>query len=942
MSPVERKPSPVRRPSSALLLSVLVPGLLLVPVMTPAFAAPVPIAPGVVELPLTGVDAAAAAEPAGTVRASVRRAGTGRRTVVLTTRRATADYGMVGVTWDGDRPVGALEAWVRTRGEGRWSDWTLLGGAADEEPDADEARGTRAGTAPLWVGEADGVQVRLDVLSGDAPTGVRVALVDPGESAADAPVADGRAPLSAAHAGTAAPAIRSRADWGADESIRTASASYAPSVKAVVVHHTASTNDYTAAQVPSLLRGFYAYHVKSRGWSDIGYNLLVDRFGTAWEGRAGGLSRAVIGAHAGGFNTGTVGVSMIGTYESATPSAAMLNTVAQVVAWKTSAAGIDPRGTVRLTSAGSTRFSAGTSVTLPVVMGHRQVSMTTCPGVQGYAALPALRERAAALHLGAPAAATGLELTAPSSAAAGSTVQVQVTGGAPGAEVEVFFSKRGETGASRRRTGLLDLAGTFRTSFVADDDYELFAVSQARATPRAAVARTPALTTAPAHPAPAVVLEGPTTALPGSPVLLTARGPAGADVSVWLRPEGGALFVERRTGRFDASGTFSTSYPADKAYDWFARTGAAASPQGRTALGPVPNGLDVTAPEAVTAGRPVPVAVQGTPGSPVQLWFARAGEQSFTRRREGVLGPDGMFRTSYVASADHVFFATSATRSSTRRTTRATGAPVPVVSTTPRLRMTVAASVEAGSVVPVVLEGTPGEAVELWTRRRGALVWTRSRTGTFGADGRYRTTYVGLDDHDLWGASGGATSGDASALVVPVLAGPRSAPLAARVELTGRARPGDAVVVESLRRSTGAVVKRALTADGAGGFSTSYVADDEYEHRVSAAGRSGAVRRTTVAPTASAPDAARRGSSVVVTGTARPGSRVELLLAADAAPGAGLADRRARPLPRWVTGSTVVADAAGRWRTSVVLTRPRSWFVRADGAATGVRTLRVE
>jgi len=921
-------------------LSVLVPGLLLVPVITPASAAPVPVAPGVVELALSGVDAAASAEPSGSGAPSLMRAAGTRRTVLLTTRRATADYGMVGVTWDGSRPVGQVEAWVRTRSSGSWSDWTPLGGASDEEPDAAEARGTRAGTAPLWVGQADGVQVRVDVLAGEAPTRVRVALVDPGSSAADANAAQPGAPRSAAHAAATAPPIRTRAQWGADESIRSGSPSYAP-LKAVVVHHTASTNDYTAAQVPSLMRGFYAYHVKSRGWSDIGYNVLVDRFGTAWEGRAGGLDRGVIGAHAGGFNTGTVGVSMIGTYDTAAPSAAMLSTVAQVVAWKASAAGIDPRGTVRLTSAGSTRFAAGTAVTLPTVLGHRDVSTTSCPGVKGYAALPALRERAAALRSGAPAQATGLEVVAPSSAAAGTTAQLLVRGGAAGAEVEVFFRKRGEAGATLRRTGVLGFDGTYRTSYVVDDDYDVFAVSGGRATRPTTVRRSPALTDVPRAVAPAVVLEGPVTAPTGSTVLLTARGPAGADVSVWLRGEGAALSVLSRQGRLDATGRFSTSYTADRAYTWFARTADAASPEGATQLGPVPNGLDVTAPASVAAGGTVPVAVQGRPGQAVQLWFARGGERAFVLRREGVLGPDGMYRTSYLASADHTFFATSAGRSSTRRTTRTTAVPSAVPPPAPRLRMTVAPAVEAGAVVPVTVEGAPGAAVELWTRKRGAAVWTRSRVGSLGADGRWATTYVGVDDHDLWAASGGATSADASALVVPVLRGPASAPLAARVELTGRARPRDAVVVVSTRRSTGAVVRTALTADASGGFRTSYAADDEYEHRVTAAGRAGAVRRTVVAPTATGPARAGRGSTVVLSGTARPGGTVELLLQSTAAPDAGLAGRRARPLPLFRVGRTATADASGRWRTSFVLTAARTWFARADGVATTVRTTTV-
>ena len=419
------------RTSSALLLAVLAPGLLLLtPTLSSAAAepgpgvpAPRPVAAAVVELPVRGIAPAAAAEP---VDGALRTVGRDRRTVLLTDRRGTADYGLVGITWRLDPAARVVEAWARTRTAGAWSPWTLVGGQADEEPDAAEAAGVvRVGTTPLWVGRADGVQVRVDVLSGPDPQDLRIALVDPGVSPADETVAErSTTPLSAGLRAAGAPVVRSRADWGADESMRRAAPSYASTVRAVVVHHTASTNDYAPSDVPRLLRGFYAYHVKSQGWSDLGYNLLVDRFGTVWEGRAGGTGRAVIGSHAGGFNTGTVGVSMIGTYESVAPSAAQRESLAQVAAWRLSSAGGDPLASVRLTSAGGTRWPSGTSVTLPTVLGHRQVSSTSCPGTLGFAALAGVRARTAALLGGAAPTAGVLQVVAPSSAAAGSSVEL--------------------------------------------------------------------------------------------------------------------------------------------------------------------------------------------------------------------------------------------------------------------------------------------------------------------------------------------------------------------------------------------------------------------------------------------------------------------------------------------------------------------------------------
>src|SRR3712207_4032530 len=89
----------------------------------------------------------------------------------------------------------------------------------------------------------------------------------------------------------------------------------ATTIKAATVHHTADSNDYTAAEVPDVMRAIYRYQAVDRGWGDIGYNVVVDKFGRLWEGRAGGLANAVVGAHAGGFNRYTFGVSMLGTYD---------------------------------------------------------------------------------------------------------------------------------------------------------------------------------------------------------------------------------------------------------------------------------------------------------------------------------------------------------------------------------------------------------------------------------------------------------------------------------------------------------------------------------------------------------------------------------------------------------------------------------------------------
>ncbi|WP_435842685.1 peptidoglycan recognition protein family protein [Streptomyces fradiae] len=199
------------------------------------------------------------------------------------------------------------------------------------------------------------------------------------------------------------PPITSRAGWGADESISPEAPGYLPGgkIKAVVVHHTAESNTYTCEQAPAVVRGIYAYHVKQLGWKDIGYNFLVDKCGTVYEGRKGGVDRPVQGAHAYGFNAETTGISVLGTYTDASPSQAALVSVARVAAWKLGQYGVDPAATTTLTAGDAGRsysgrtWSKGAQVSFPVIHGHRDGYNTQCPGNAFYGKLPALRSWAA-------------------------------------------------------------------------------------------------------------------------------------------------------------------------------------------------------------------------------------------------------------------------------------------------------------------------------------------------------------------------------------------------------------------------------------------------------------------------------------------------------------------------------------------------------------------
>nr|WSY55485.1 peptidoglycan recognition protein [Streptomyces sp. NBC_00886] len=175
---------------------------------------------------------------------------------------------------------------------------------------------------------------------------------------------------------------------------------YDDKVVAVFVHHTDSPNGYDCADAPRIIRYLYAGQTGVRDWDDIGYNFLVDRCGTIYEGRAGGVDRAVTGAHTQGFNHRTAGVAAIGTFTAGMPvPKAMTDAVAALAAWKLGLSGTDPRTKVRLVSSNSlSRYAAGTTAMLPALAGHKDAYMTSCPGAALLARLPGVRELAARLQ----------------------------------------------------------------------------------------------------------------------------------------------------------------------------------------------------------------------------------------------------------------------------------------------------------------------------------------------------------------------------------------------------------------------------------------------------------------------------------------------------------------------------------------------------------------
>jgi hypothetical protein len=300
----------------------------------------------------------------------------GGRTLASTAPR----FDLVGLHWRGSGTV-----LFRTHAvSGSWSSWRPAAPEAEDGPDIPAQPGWRIGN-PYWTGESDAIAYHLR----GRVTRLRAYFVW-------SPV-DGVPPRALSIAGS--PQIIPRSGWGADESIRRAPPRYAMSVQYALVHHTAGTNDYSRAEAPAIVRGIEVYHVKGNGWNDIGYNFLVDKYGDIFEGRYGGVDKNVIGAHAEGFNTGSTGVAVLGTYTTSPPPAAALTALENLLAWRLDIAHVDPLSTLTVMSGGNPRFPVGAPVLLRAISGHRDTGFTDCPGNALYAKLGTIAEQAAALGL---------------------------------------------------------------------------------------------------------------------------------------------------------------------------------------------------------------------------------------------------------------------------------------------------------------------------------------------------------------------------------------------------------------------------------------------------------------------------------------------------------------------------------------------------------------
>ena len=380
--------------------ALVIPATLTLPVAGSLAGSPEPVRAEMRTISLEGVaPGALASTPASSISVPVAgedhakagpRSGPALRAAAAIPPTQTDSFGLVGLTaaeaFDPDTRVV-----MRVRQDGQWLPWMEVP-VSDHMPDPNTEEGQRAryATEPVVTDGADGIQVRVDTPTGEVPADTEITLLDNPVRPEDAALGSD-SPMSSAQAAVNRPTIITRAQWGADESLRRGKTVYSDTIKVAFVHHVVSTNDYTPAQAAQQMRNIYSWFTEGIQVNDFGYNFMVDRFGRLYEGRAGGVDRPVVGAHTSGFNSESFAVSFLGNADTLNPDAPtkekILDAISDLIAWKFDIHDVNPLGTAVLTSAGpgpgqgtTSMYWPGEKVTSKTIAGHGDIGSTSCPG----------------------------------------------------------------------------------------------------------------------------------------------------------------------------------------------------------------------------------------------------------------------------------------------------------------------------------------------------------------------------------------------------------------------------------------------------------------------------------------------------------------------------------------------------------------------------------
>ncbi|HET7701094.1 MAG TPA: N-acetylmuramoyl-L-alanine amidase, partial [Candidatus Limnocylindria bacterium] len=368
---------------------------------------------------------------------------TGGETLLFTSRTIAAGqvFDRLGAHWVAVRGTeDSLFIEARASSDGvTWGDWLAV---REEEDMTDEDTNERY-AAPMPVAPSRYAQYRVWLTGGDPDALGRINLtfLDVNDLNAG-PVARLFNDIAGAFAdytrsyASAAPVgatkILTRQDWAADERLMRWPPRY-QKVQKFVIHHTVTDDGGT--NVAASIRSIYYFHAVTRGWGDIGYNYIVDKFGNIWTGRQGGDH--VIGGHAYGWNNGTMGIAALGDYSVAQPTSALQGAIANIVAMKATQLGIQPYGNDTFTHQEQSSTGAWVNVTNnPTnMLGHRDCNyilsqkggQTACPGNGIYNMMDGLRRLAQNAVNNGYYDMPYLEPAMPKAAFPGAVIQVPVT-----------------------------------------------------------------------------------------------------------------------------------------------------------------------------------------------------------------------------------------------------------------------------------------------------------------------------------------------------------------------------------------------------------------------------------------------------------------------------------------------------------------------------------
>jgi N-acetylmuramoyl-L-alanine amidase/FlgD Ig-like domain len=662
--------------------------------------------------------------------------------------------------------------------------------------------------------------------------------------------------------------------------------------------------------VPSIIRSIYAYHIHSNGWCDIGYNYLVDKFGRIWEGRYGGITKPVIGAHTGGFNTNTFGVSLIGNFTSTTPSSAMLGAVEKLFAWRLGVYYRDPLGKATTTAGyfSGSRYAAGSTVTFNVISGHRNADLTSCPGDAAYTKLPTIRNAVKTLM--------GTGFVSPRA----SPTTVRMASGAVKLASNVVSAMSWTTTVTDANNNVVKtLTGTASRSAPVSASWDLTDLDGHAVLPGVYTLR---MTGANSGGATAVPFTTHITVTPPVSISVPSQVGLGANVGAkgTGRPNGtvdvkvtsGGVVTDLGIHTVSSSGTWSaTSSPATATHDltWSvtdAATGFVATR--RTRVGPTITAPSTT-PTFINAG--TALAVHGTAlpdnGNTVALVTQPVGTTTTTRGPSLAVSTNtstlGAWQTALTPSVPTTFWAQDS-----RNLVSAKRLVYPVK------QATASAPTSGYAGRSVTVRGNAGNAPVQVTlsARQGSASWTVVRqttaatTGAFAARLPLPTTGTTLSWRVTTGY-GSAVTGSVSVLPTfpPTATGPARVTWNSTHAISGNAVPGDVVTVWTRPAgSTAAWVQAGSTkAASTKAWTFPLTVTGDIDWRVSSPSGTTSVLTTVVAPSIQAPSTSTAKALIVVHGTGIPGTGLTLW----------------RQLPgttTWTSVGITKIGADGRWQVT--------------------------